>query len=190
MTWLIGLLFGRFPALAGWNWRVIGLFVAIAGFGVAYLGWHHHVFQQGADSRDAYYKPILAARDATIADQTAKALKAKAEADGLTATLGALAKQIGDERVKADADLDEYRRTHPVRIIVREPAAACSGGGSVSETARIAGEATEAAAVLQPQAARDIGPAIEALLAEADGTNEDLRMCETQYRALAESLTR
>lgn len=188
--WLIGLLFGRFPALAGWNWRVIGLFVAIAGFGVAYLGWHHHVYRQGADSRDAYYKPILAERDATIADQTAKALKAKAEADGLTATLGALAKQIGDERVKAKADLDRYRREHPVHLWVCDQPAKSPSSRIVSESPAPTVGGTEAEGPLQPQPARDIGPALDALMAEADRVNEDLRTCTTQYNALADSLAR
>ena len=186
--WLIGLLFGRFPALAGWNWRVIGLFVAIAGFGVAYLGWHHHVYQSGAESRDAYWKPIVAQRDGVIADQTAAALKAKAEADSLTATLQSLAKQIGDERAKAAADLDKYRRTHPVNVWVCNDPSKATGGGPVPEGAGIEPASPEGAAALQPEPARNIGPALDALMAEADGVNEALRSCEVAYEAVRVSM--
>ncbi len=171
-------------------YRLIGYGVALVALLAGYWGWHHHVFRQGADSRDAYYKPILAARDATIADQTAKALKAKAEADGLTATLGALAKQIGDEREKAKADLDRYRREHPFHLWVCDQPAKSSSSRVVPESSPSEVGATEGEGTLQPPRPRDIGPALDALMAEADRVNEDLRTCTTQYNALADSLTR
>lgn len=179
-------------------WQAIKLFAskvpwqvwAAAGLVVAGVLVEHRGHSRGVRERDAYWSPIVDARDATIADQTAKALKAKAEADGLTATLKALAKQVGDERAQAKAKLDTYRREHPVHLWLCEQPAKGGSGGVVPEGPAPAGGAGEAEGVLQPKPARDIGPALDALMAEADRVNEDLRTCTTQYNALADSLTR
>lgn len=191
MMWLISLLMGRglSEKAAGLAVRGIGTVIVIAALWGLYGLWHHRVVVETTVARDAYWKPIVAQRDGVIADQTAAALKAKAEADSLTATLQSLAKQIGDERAKAAADLDTYRRTHPVNVwVCNKPAAEGSGGRPVPEGAGTGPASSEAEAVLQPAPARNIGPALDALMAEADGVNEALRSCEVAYEAVRVSM--
>lgn len=173
-------------------WQAVKLFAskvpwqvwAAAGLVVVGVLVEHRGHSRGVRERDAYWSPIVDARDATIADQTAKALKAKLEAQSLSNTLKAVVKQIGDDRAKAKAELDAYRRAHPVHIWMCEHPAQGAGSGAVPRDPGAAAGAGEAEGVLQSAPARDIGPALDALMAEADGVNEALRSCEVAYEAV------
>jgi hypothetical protein len=153
-----------------------GAILALCG---AYLGWHHHAYRQGYDAAEAHYKPIVVQRDGVIADQNAAALKAKAEAASLTATLQALAKQLGDDRAKAKADLDTYRRTHPINpVFLCDRPAESSGSGPVPSSGAAQPASTEASGVLQPAPARNLAPELDEFAADADTTNEAVRVSQ------------
>ena len=177
LTWLVSWAVGR-------RLQLIAGAIVLAGLVAGYLGWRHHVYGQGYDAAEAHYKPILAQRDGVIADQTAAALRAKAEADSLTATLQALSKQLGDDRAKAKADLAAYQRSHPLNVWVCNEPAKGGSGGAVPESGGTQPASAKGSDVFPPPGARNIGPELDALMTEAQEINEALRSCEVAYEAV------
>jgi len=130
--WLIGLLFGRFPRLAGLNWRIIGLCGAIVGFGVAYLSWHHHVYQSGYKAAEAVWQPRMAAQTAAYAKAAADAAAANAaRVASFQATNERVTRELFDKTKEADA----LRRDRDLaRVLLNLARQTAASRGAVSET--------------------------------------------------------
>ena len=88
------------------------------------------------------------------------------------------------EKDSALQTLAEYRAAHPVHIGVCHPSIPAP---TVSHNPPGEPAGTPPAAVLQPTV-EDIGPALDALMAEADTVNENYRLCRSAYKALTPSV--
>lgn len=80
---------------------------------------------------------------------------------------------------KAAGDLDSYRRAHPVSVrICPAPGGHLPGGAGAGVAGTVQPDG------VQPETARDIGPALDALAGDADTLNERYRVCRDAYQAL------
>lgn len=117
-----------------------------------------------------------------------KQAQATAEAHLKAATLAkqqelqAHADDLEKQRDLARSDLDSYRLSHPVHV--RLCGTPSGSGGGLPSPASHSTAGAEVSPVLQPEAT-DIGPALDELMAEADGVNELYRVCRAGYLAVS-----
>lgn len=149
-------------------WRILILALLLGAlFGA---GWHF-----GASSTQHRW-------DAATASQERDYLAKVAAAQATTATWQGKADQAAKERDDALQNLSAYRSSHPighVGLCIQPPKATptvpVSPGGEPAGT-------TPAAVLLQEP--KDIAPALDQLMAEADTINEAYRQCRAVYQAL------
>lgn len=150
-------------------WRLVA-YAAALGAAIAF-GWH-----LGAGHVQSRWNA------ATLVQEREYAAKVAA-AQATTATWQGKADQAAKERDDALQNLATYRAAHPIGHVwvCKQPA---QTGPALPSSAPSGITGTPPVTVLQPEAARDIGPDLDALAALADQVNESYRQCRAVYQAL------